>query len=179
MENQNEHRKVCKELGIECLSGSPGCPLDDRKRFPKGLHHHGNGHYLIEFKGEFEVTPGCLDEDQCERFILAHLQRLKDELRAREIEVDFSEKATRLCWSAHMVCDHASDYYWKVGAGPIVNEAKRRWEAREKCGFTWLSAHDPDYLPFLQRIARRVLAKDPLANDVCLEENGTGPIKER
>lgn len=150
------HESICRDLGIACFSVGKKCPLDENQEW-HDLHHHSGRKrkYLIPFEGEFaiKITPD-LDEDQCERFVMAHLKRLSNIVQGKW---DLSEKCVRLCWTAHMVVDHASDYYWESRGKQLAEKSPpmKHW-------FRHFFKDDPSYRPFLLRIAKRVLDCDPL-----------------
>ena len=112
------HGSICRQLGIVCVSNGEKCPPDEFVELHDIYHHRCK--YLIPFTGVYEIKPPHdeddprPDEDQCERFLIDHLERLKTRLHEKQLEVDFSDPAIRLCWTAHIVVDHASDFYWEA-----------------------------------------------------------------
>jgi hypothetical protein len=141
------HPWLCQQLGIACKFPWPQkCPLDEP--YWKRKHHHGRK-YIIPFEGRLKIT--SLDSEQCVEFLNVHLERLERLFNAFS---QLPDEQARLCWTAHMICDHASDYYW---------------EAREKDAgkrsLNDLFYHDPEYKQFLLAMGGRFIKEGRFIKD--------------
>jgi len=133
------HSWLCNELRISCPCPSGKCPLD--KGTLHSIHHTTKPYHIPLRFGEFKAR--SLDHRHCERFLNAHFQRMQPWFS------QLTDEQSRLCWTAHMVCDHASDYYWEA----LEASGRRQWY-----WYADFFKNDPGYKRFLLEMGRRVIA---------------------
>jgi hypothetical protein len=135
------HEKLCKDWGVYCrFANWSTCPLDKDQKW-KQLHH--GPHKWLNDQAKIQKPPGIED---CEIWVRDILETLEPNFTDFHSELPgVSEREARLCWTAHLVADWASDY-WHVGTGQP-----------NKLKYSQIIKSQPAYQEFLRELAVRFL----------------------